>query len=99
MKIDSHLPLPSDRPAERITSGASSPAKPAEKKAETHSDKVLLLTDQETIEALKANLKGLPEVRWERVDALRQAVQNGTFQVTDHQLADAMLDDLLTIRS
>ena len=43
-------------------------------------DQAQLSVDNETIQQLKANLSQVPEVRQERVDALRQAVSNGSYQ-------------------
>ncbi len=36
-----------------------------------------------------------PEIRQERVDQLRQAISSGTYSVSDEQLADAMLRNIL----
>ena len=47
------------------------------------------------MQQLKANLAQVPEVRQERVDALRQAMSNGSYQVSDQQLSDAIGSDLL----
>ena len=36
----------------------------------------------------------IPEVRWARVEALRETVKKGTYQVSSELLATAMLNDL-----
>ena len=41
-----------------------------------------------------AALQGLPDVRQARVQALRQQVQSGTYTVDNHQLSEAMANDL-----
>ncbi|GEM_PF-1688756 len=41
-----------------------------------------------------AVLQGLPEVRQQRVQALRQQVQSGAYTVDNHQLGEAMANDL-----
>jgi flagellar biosynthesis anti-sigma factor FlgM len=43
---------------------------------------------------LTAQVNQLPDVRQERVAALASAVQNGTYQVSPEQTADAMLAEL-----
>ena len=58
-------------------------------------DQAQLSVDNNTIQQLKANLSQVPEVRQERVDALRQAVSSGSYQVSDQQLSDAIGSDLL----
>ncbi|HWP83818.1 MAG TPA: flagellar biosynthesis anti-sigma factor FlgM [Terriglobia bacterium] len=95
MKIDSNLLFPHDRSAERIGASASAAPGKAREALPSCCDEVRLSADRESIEALKSRLKEVPEVRWERVAALRQAVQSGTYHVSDQQLADAMLQDLL----
>jgi flagellar biosynthesis anti-sigma factor FlgM len=47
-----------------------------------------------TVQALTAQLANLPGVRQDRVQALRQAIHNGTYQVSSRQLADAIQADL-----
>ncbi|MGH9453723.1 MAG: flagellar biosynthesis anti-sigma factor FlgM [Terriglobia bacterium] len=39
-------------------------------------------------------LQGLPDVRQARVQALTQQVQSGTYTVDNHQLGEAMANDL-----
>jgi len=46
------------------------------------------------VAALKAQLANLPGVRQDRVEALQQAIQNGSYQVDSRQLADAIQSDL-----
>jgi flagellar biosynthesis anti-sigma factor FlgM len=40
-------------------------------------------------------LKRVPEVRQERVQSLRDSIQDGRYQINDQQLADAILSDSL----
>ncbi len=50
-----------------------------------------LSTGSEAVQQLKAHLAGVPDVRQQRVNELRQAIGNGTFQVSPAKIADAML--------
>ena len=47
------------------------------------------------LSGLLAKAAAAPDVRQERVDQLRQAIASGTYSVSDEQLADAMLRDLM----
>jgi flagellar biosynthesis anti-sigma factor FlgM len=47
------------------------------------------------VSALKSRLASMPEVRQERVQALRQALASGAYRVNSQQLADAVFNDLL----
>ena len=46
------------------------------------------------VTALKAQLANLPSIRQDRVQALRQAIHSGTYQVSGKQLANAIHADL-----
>lgn len=45
------------------------------------------------VEALKAQLDKLPDIRQSRVDSLKQALAAGRYQAPPHQIAAAMLAD------
>jgi flagellar biosynthesis anti-sigma factor FlgM len=47
------------------------------------------------VQALAAQVAQLPEVRQERVNALRQVVSEGSYQPGPEQTAQAMLDHML----
>ena len=49
------------------------------------------------VEALAAQASQLPEVRQERVQALRQAVQGGQYRASPEQVAGAMFAHLLAV--
>lgn len=45
---------------------------------------------QNNIQSLKAQLDKLPDVRQNKMQALQRAVQNGSYEVDNYQLADAI---------
>ena len=47
------------------------------------------------LSGLEAKVVSAPEIRQDRVDQLREALASGTYSVSDEQLADAMLRDIL----
>jgi flagellar biosynthesis anti-sigma factor FlgM len=55
-------------------------------------DEANLSTGSEAIQQLKSSLDGVPDVRQERVNSLRQAINDGTFQVSPTRIAEGMLD-------
>lgn len=57
-------------------------------------DRARFSFDNTRVRALEAQVLAQPEIRQERVDALRQAVGKGEYAVSDGQVADAMLADL-----
>lgn len=47
------------------------------------------------VQALVAQALQFPEVRQEKVNALRQAVQSGSYQPSAQQVGDAVFDHML----
>ena len=94
MRIDGALPLPENLQTQKVANSGSAPqGSPAS--IGSSQDQAQLSLDNNTIQQLKANLSQVPEVRQDRVDALSRAVSNGTYQVSDQQLSDAIGSDLL----
>jgi len=56
-------------------------------------DMAHLSSGSEAVQKLRLQLDALPEVRQPRVDALRQAIGNGTFKISPQDIAAAMLAD------
>jgi flagellar biosynthesis anti-sigma factor FlgM len=50
-----------------------------------------LSRDTVTLSALASQALGLPEVRQDQVDGLRQNIKSGQYQLDPNQIADAML--------
>lgn len=50
-----------------------------------------LSTGSDAVQRLKAQLDGVPDVRQQQVESLRQAVADGSFKVSPEHIAEAML--------
>ncbi|HLV88659.1 MAG TPA: flagellar biosynthesis anti-sigma factor FlgM [Candidatus Sulfotelmatobacter sp.] len=48
------------------------------------------------VQALAAQVSQMPEVREERVQALRQAVASGTYRPSPHQVASSMISHMVS---
>jgi negative regulator of flagellin synthesis FlgM len=94
MRVDAPLPLPENLQPQKVERSGSSTNQSRLASVESNQDKAQLSVNSERIEQLKAALSRVPEVRQERVDALRQALGKGSYQVTDQQLADAIHSEL-----
>ena len=55
------------------------------------SDKVSLTGDASRLQELERQLQSQPVVDSQRVDAVRSAVENGTFEVNPERIADKMM--------
>jgi flagellar biosynthesis anti-sigma factor FlgM len=58
------------------------------------SDTAQLSSDQGRVQSLSAQVNNLPEIRQEKVDAVRRVIRDGSYQVTPEQTAEAMLSDM-----
>ena len=55
-------------------------------------DRVDLSATSQKVDALRDLVNAVPEVRTDRVEALKAAVQNGTYNVSGQQIADKIID-------
>jgi negative regulator of flagellin synthesis FlgM len=96
MRVDAPLSFPENLQPDKVARSGSPTQQSRPAPVDSGQDQAQLSVDNETIQQLKTNLSQVPEVRQERVNALRQAVSNGSYQVSDQQLTDAIGSDQLT---
>lgn len=56
-------------------------------------DQLLLSADTNAIDAARKSIAQSPEVREDKVEAFRQQIQNGTYNVPAEKIADRMLTE------
>lgn len=95
MRVDGPLPLPESTQTTGVTRSGSTGQSSSTVSVNSGADQAELSVDGQTLQALQASLAQLPEVRQERVEALRQAVGNGSYQVSDQQLGEAVGSELI----
>jgi negative regulator of flagellin synthesis FlgM len=95
MRVDASLSFPENLQPQKVASSGSPTQQNRPPSVDSGQYQAQLSVHNQSIQQLKSNLSQVPEVRQERVDALRQAVSNGSYQVSDQQLSDAMGSDLL----
>lgn len=61
--------------------------------ARNANDVAELSTSSDAVAALRSYLDGVPDVRGQRVDSLRQMIAAGQFTVSPERIADGMLAD------
>ena len=59
------------------------------------SDTVQLSSAQSVLSSLVSQLANVPDVRQQKVDALRVQIQSGQYQIDNQQVANAIVDELL----
>jgi flagellar biosynthesis anti-sigma factor FlgM len=95
MRVDAPVPLPENFQADQVTRSGFSTQPSGAGAVNSSQDQAQFSVDNQTIQQMQANLSQVPEVRQDRVEALRQAVSSGSYQVSDQQLSDAMARDWL----
>ena len=95
MRINAQLSLPENNQPQKVGRPGSSNQQVQSAPAKLGEDQARLSADSARIDQLKANLSSAPEIRQGRVDALRQAIGQGTYQVSDQQLTVAMHAELV----
>jgi negative regulator of flagellin synthesis FlgM len=95
MRIDGSFPLPESLQSDKVARSGSQTQQSSSAPVNSGQDQTQLSVGGQTIQQLKSSLSQVPEVRQERVDALRQVVSSGSYQVSDQQLSDAIGSELL----
>lgn len=94
MRIDSAVSVSENLQAQNVASRGAS-AQPNPSTSIDSNDQTQFSASNSTVQQLQSTLSQTPEVRQDRVEALRQAVASGSYQVSDQQLANAMASDML----
>lgn len=95
MKIDAPLTFPQQSEPQRVGTAGSSPVQNQEGTVALSPDLAQFSVDGEKVQQLKSDLSAVPEVRQDRVAALRSAISSGSYNVSGQQIAQAMSSDLL----
>jgi negative regulator of flagellin synthesis FlgM len=98
MKIDGSNPFPETQTATFKQASVSEGTETNEVN-ETPDTDGASLSSGSNVSALAAQVKQMPDVRQERVAALRQAVESGQYQVSDKQIAEALHAQILSTGS
>jgi negative regulator of flagellin synthesis FlgM len=97
MRIDLHVRSSEATQANRSTgsNGAAKGKSPAADKAAVQADETRLSSHQARVQELARAAKEVPEVRQERVESLKSAIQEGRYQPPPEQVANAMFSDAM----
>jgi negative regulator of flagellin synthesis FlgM len=56
-------------------------------------DRTTLTSTQQSLNALVSTAMSSPEIRQDRVDSLKQAIANGTYELDPEKIASSMIDE------
>ena len=94
MKVSDSISFPEYQDVSTKVGNANAPKAQGQSDALVTEDAADISTDPKKVQDLKAHLAGLPDVRQEKVEQLRNAIQSGTYEVSPGKIADAMIRDL-----
>lgn len=95
MRIDPNVPVPNSGQSERTSESKSAGANlPIGQAGGGQGGNAPVANDLASISQLATQLGNFPAVRQGRVQALRQAVQSGSYRVDAGQVAQSMLGEL-----
>ncbi len=93
MRIDLSPSAMTELARSKDADAGAKPAELAKVTATTADDVTHLSSGSESVQSLKTHLDSLPDIRQERVEALRQAMSAGTYKISPAKVASAMLAD------
>jgi negative regulator of flagellin synthesis FlgM len=60
----------------------------------TKSDQVSISNEAKEIQNIKETLENKPEIRQEKVDQIKNQIQNGNYQVDSQKIAEKIISDI-----
>lgn len=94
MKVDAPLAFPEQVGPQRVGTTGPSPSQNQGGTVGLSPDEAQFSVDGEKVQQLTADLAGLPDLRQDRVTALKQAFEEGSYNVSGQQIAQAMSSEL-----
>jgi flagellar biosynthesis anti-sigma factor FlgM len=103
MRIESNLNVNAGQPADAAaavsTAKSSQAGRPIESAAQNSADQANLSPDAQQLSNLSGALANVPDIRQDRVAPLAQAVQSGSYSVSNQQIAQSLVRDFRTTNS
>jgi flagellar biosynthesis anti-sigma factor FlgM len=94
MKIDASLPLPENAGPQRVGTTGSSPSQNQAEAVGLTPDEAQFSVDGEKVQKLTMDVASVPDIRQDRVAALNRAIEQGSYNVSDQEIAEAMSSEL-----
>jgi negative regulator of flagellin synthesis FlgM len=93
MRVDLNVPTTADLASSSTSASRRSSNRSHEAETSSPQDTASLSTGSGHVQALAARLRDVPDVRQQRVEALRDLVSSGKYQMSPQRTAEAMLSD------
>lgn len=96
MIIDGNSPIDGKKPFNKVqdlSKNEDTEKKEGAQKTESDRDRVSLSGKAKEISELKGMIDGLPDIRRDRVDAVKKAIETGTYSFDSIQMAKKILEE------
>ena len=97
MKINGNIPIDDSRPNEKLKNTHKNQdidSKDNANKADDSKDKISLSGKASEINELKRLISDLPDIRQDRIDALKKAIETGNYNIDAQKIAEKILEEL-----
>jgi len=97
MKINGNIPIDDGKANERLREvhkNREIDSKDNANKADDSKDKISLSGQAKEINELKRLISDLPEMRSDRIDALKKAIESGNYNIDAKKIAEKILEEL-----
>ena len=91
MKINLNLPIATTMPPTQRPGAPAKGAGGVDSASVGSQDEARLSTGSQMVQGLQSQLQSVPEVRQQRVEALRASIAEGTYSISPLRIADTML--------
>jgi len=97
MRIDGNNPVDKKdlfNKAQEVTDKKGADKKPDVEKSDGEKDKISLSGKAKEISELKAAIDELPDIRTDKVDALKKAIDTGNYNIDARKIAEKILEEI-----
>jgi negative regulator of flagellin synthesis FlgM len=97
MKISGNIPIDDGMPKDKLREvhkNRDIDNKDNANKADDSKDKISLSGEAKEINELKRLMSDLPEMRSDRIDALKKAIEAGNYNIDANKIAEKILEEL-----
>lgn len=97
MRIDGNNPIEGKDPNNKvkdITKRQDTEKKDNANKSDDRNDKISVSGKAKEINELKRLINELPEIRTDRIEALKKAIESGNYNIDSQKIAEKLLEEL-----
>ena len=98
MKVDPRTHIPPAQDPGRVADAKPPVQVEREQVQRTTEDQARISVDREKVQRLQVELAKLPDIRQDRVDALRRSLAEGSYRIDENRVAEAIRNDMFEVK-